>query len=205
LYVGASKSNIGHLEGAAGMAGFVKTCLILRHGKVPPNIHFKKLNPHISSIVSPRALSIPLELVDLPQPASSDGINYACVSSFGFGGSNSHAILSSNPIQLKYIYEASDSSAPVNSYRICFAYTGQGSQYINMARELYENEPVFKETLVSVSEILAHAFPQYTQPTLLDVMYPNHEMNDRYEKLLLMTQYAQPAIFAIGFALSKLR
>jgi amino acid adenylation domain-containing protein len=204
LYVGASKSNIGHLEGTAGLAGFIKTCLILRNCKVPPNIHFKKLNPHMSSIVSPRTLSFPLELVDLPQPASTNGISYACVSSFGFGGSNSHVVLSSNPVEAKRSYDASDCSTPVKPFQICFACTGQGSQYIHMARELYEKEPVFREVLVAISDTLAHAFPQYKQPTLLDVMYPNHEMCDRSEKCLLMTQYAQPAIFAIGCALSKL-
>ncbi|CAE7943023.1 ppsB, partial [Symbiodinium necroappetens] len=45
--LGAAKTNIGHLEGSAGIAGFLKSVHVLLEGKIPPNLHFRSLNPHI--------------------------------------------------------------------------------------------------------------------------------------------------------------
>ncbi|MFI4919816.1 MAG: type I polyketide synthase, partial [Legionellales bacterium] len=88
LYLGAIKSQIGHCEAAAGIAGIIKTVLIMQHQQIPPNLHFKELNPQIHLDKIP--CIIPTELIRQP-------IQYAAVSSFGFTGTNTHAILERAP------------------------------------------------------------------------------------------------------------
>jgi acyl transferase domain-containing protein len=87
-FVGAVKTNMGHLEAAAGIAGLIKTALVLQHGTIPPNLHFTRWNRYIDVTGSP--LEIPTRLV--PWPAG-DGPRLAGVSSFGFGGTNVHVIV----------------------------------------------------------------------------------------------------------------
>ncbi len=86
-YLGSLKTNIGHLEAAAGIAGLIKTVLCLQHRAIPPNLHFQELNPHIDLDNTP--IAIPTQL----QPWESDRPRWAGVSSFGFGGTNAHVIL----------------------------------------------------------------------------------------------------------------
>ncbi|WED44267.1 type I polyketide synthase [Legionella cardiaca] len=88
LIVGAVKSNIGHLESAAGIAGFIKTVLILKHKIIPPNLHFRTINPHIDSTRFP--LIFPTENL---RWENNKGLRYAGVSSFGFTGTNVHVTL----------------------------------------------------------------------------------------------------------------
>lgn len=87
LYVGALKSGIGHLEGGAGVAGIIKSVLVLESGIIPANVNFEKPNPRIP--VSKWNLKFPLE--NTPWP--SQGIRRISVNSFGVGGTNAHAIL----------------------------------------------------------------------------------------------------------------
>ncbi|PWY83831.1 hypothetical protein BO94DRAFT_519435 [Aspergillus sclerotioniger CBS 115572] len=87
LYIGAVKSNIGHLEGGSGIAGIVKAVMVLENGLIPPNANFEHLNPNIDAEFY--NLRIPTEIIPWP----SQGLRRASVASFGFGGSNSHAIL----------------------------------------------------------------------------------------------------------------
>jgi hypothetical protein len=87
LYVGAVKSNIGHLEGCSGVAGLIKTVLVLEHGIIPPNINFEKVNPKID----PAAVNIIFPLENYPWPTN--GLRRASINSFGYGGSNAHVIL----------------------------------------------------------------------------------------------------------------
>ncbi|KAJ5919061.1 lovastatin nonaketide synthase [Penicillium verhagenii] len=90
LYVGSIKTVIGHTEGAAGIAGILKASLALQHGYIPPNQYFNCL----SSSVAPFAKNLEIPTSLLPWPStSSGGIRRASVNSFGFGGSNAHAIL----------------------------------------------------------------------------------------------------------------
>lgn len=93
LVLGAVKSNIGHLETAAGVAGLIKVLLALKHKRIPGNLHFQKLNPHIS--LDEKQLQIPVQPVEWP--AAKDSQRYAGVSSFGMGGTNAHMILSDAP------------------------------------------------------------------------------------------------------------
>ncbi|KAF2183646.1 hypothetical protein K469DRAFT_710445 [Zopfia rhizophila CBS 207.26] len=87
IYVGALKSNIGHLEGASGIAGVIKTILVLESGIIPPNVWPKDLNPQIAT----RCPNLKFPGKATPWP--SKGLRRASVNSFGFGGTNAHAVL----------------------------------------------------------------------------------------------------------------
>jgi acyl transferase domain-containing protein/SAM-dependent methyltransferase len=96
--LGAIKTNIGHLEGAAGIAGVIKILLALRHRKIPPNANFSSLNPRIKLEGSP--FYIADRAYDWQAPTGDDGRPLplrACVSSFGFGGVNSHVVIEQAP------------------------------------------------------------------------------------------------------------
>lgn len=87
LFIGSVKSNIGHLEAGAGVAGLIKAALCLHKNKVPANLHFNNPNPALNYEKS--VLKVPTELEDLPDLKES----YASVNSFGFGGTNAHVLL----------------------------------------------------------------------------------------------------------------
>ncbi len=86
-YIGSVKSNIGHLEAAAGIAGLIKAILSLAHGRIAPNLHLKTINPLIPEKQAPR---FPVTAQPFPPI---DGSAFAGVSSFGFGGTNAHVIV----------------------------------------------------------------------------------------------------------------
>jgi acyl transferase domain-containing protein len=91
-FVGSVKTNVGHLEGAAGITGLIKAALVLRHGEVPPNLHFTGLNPHI------RTTGTRLRFPVAVEPwRSGDAPRRAAVSSFGWSGTNAHVILEEAP------------------------------------------------------------------------------------------------------------
>ena len=90
--LGAVKTNIGHLEGAAGIAGFIKAVLAVQRGKIPPNLHFAQWNPAIDA--SPTRLFVPTDLAPWPD---CEGPRRAGVSSFGLGGTNAHVVLEQGP------------------------------------------------------------------------------------------------------------
>lgn len=87
LFIGAVKSNVGHLEGAAGIAGLMKTIMVLESGIIPPNIWFEKPNPSIP--LDEWNIKFPLEAT--PWPGS--GLRRASVNAFGYGGSNAHVVM----------------------------------------------------------------------------------------------------------------
>lgn len=92
LYVGSVKTNIGHLEAAAGIAGLIKTILILQKGEIPPHLHFKTPNPLINWQDYP--IKIPTQ--NTPWP-NNNKVRIAGVSSFGFSGTNAHVIVEQAP------------------------------------------------------------------------------------------------------------
>ena len=94
IYVGSVKTNFGHTEAAAGMAGLIKAVLALRNAAIPPSLHFKIPNPAISWADLP--FVIPREVT--PWPAS-DGPRIAGVSGFGIAGTNAHVVLEEAPKQ----------------------------------------------------------------------------------------------------------
>lgn len=102
LMVGSVKTNIGHLEAAAGIASLIKVVLAMQHKAIPPHLHLKKLNPHIANEQLP--LVIPTELTPWQtaesEPQSPYQKRLAGISSFGFSGTNSHLVLEEAPVHL---------------------------------------------------------------------------------------------------------
>jgi len=288
-WIGSVKTNIGHLESAAGIAGLIKVVLSLQNKEIPPHLHLKQLNPYIK--IKNTTIQIPTELQ--PWQTVSEK-RLAGVSSFGFGGTNAHVILEEAPVQVKSqklklkseefierpwhiltlstkcekalqelaqrYYEFLDDnsqaamlprgaaqgaiadicfsantgrshfnhrlavigqsneqlreqlkafkaeggttgllSGQVTSkkrQKIAFLFTGQGSQYVNMGRELYETQPVFRKTLEQCDAILR----LYQHKSLLSVLYPEPGETSVIDQ----TAYTQPALFALEYALAQL-
>src|SRR5690606_361656 len=270
------KSNLGHTEATAGVAGLVKLLLALKHGEIPPNLHFREPNPRIPWDEIP--FKVPVE----PTPWTRRGERgrVAGVSSFGFSGTNAHVIVAEWPLaaeeeaapgperpvqvlalsaqsdealrELAQRYEAHladtkaslpdivftantgrthfaerlalvaestsgarqtlaawlDGSAPGGVVRgrvpagdppeVVFLFTGQGSQYAGMGRELYESSPVFRSALDRCAAVLEGEL----EVPLLEVLYP--EPGGRGEGLLERTEYTQPALFALEWSLAEL-
>ncbi|MET9831647.1 SDR family NAD(P)-dependent oxidoreductase [Streptomyces sp. NPDC006385] len=89
--IGSLKSNVGHLDAAAGVAGVIKTALMLRHRSLVPTVNFERPNPAIDFATSPFYVSTET------RPWECEGPRRAGVSSFGIGGTNAHAILEEAP------------------------------------------------------------------------------------------------------------
>lgn len=104
LYVGSAKTVIGHTEGAAGLAGLLKAAASVQHGFIAPNLLFERLNPSVEPYY--KGLRVPTTLQEWP--AIPKGVpRRASVNSFGFGGSNAHAILE------QYVKRAAVSNEPL--------------------------------------------------------------------------------------------
>ncbi len=91
-YLGSVKTNIGHLEAAAGMAGLIKVVQAIQHQELPPHLHLSQLNPYIS--LADTRLVIPTERQSWPTGARP---RIAGISSFGFGGTNAHIVVQEAP------------------------------------------------------------------------------------------------------------
>ncbi|MEU9957653.1 alpha/beta fold hydrolase [Streptomyces sp. NPDC050982] len=88
LLIGSAKTNLGHLEAAAGIAGLIKTVLALHHGEIPAHLHFTRPGPHADLD------ALGLRVVGSPEPwPRYSGTATAGVSAFGFGGTNAHVVL----------------------------------------------------------------------------------------------------------------
>ncbi|OBI99922.1 polyketide synthase [Mycobacterium alsense] len=277
LLIGSVKTNIGHLEAAAGIAGVIKVILALEHGVLPKHLNFSKPSPHIPWD------RLPVRVVDEALPwARGERPRIAGISSFGFSGTNSHVILEEAPVaaevgevaaapvtpsddrrfsllplsarsaaaltELAKLYTdwlaahpdaaladvcftagaarshlehraalvinstesareqlaalADDRPAPgllrgecADRPRTAWLFTGQGSQYAGMARELFETEPVFAETMTQCAAAVADVL----EKPLLDVIF-----DPDGDDTLRQTSYAQPALFAVEMGLARL-
>lgn len=264
--IGSVKTNIGHLQIASGIAGFIKTVLSVYHQKIPASLHFEQPNPQIDLKKSPFYVNTTLQ--DWP---SQDYPRRAGVNSLGIGGTNVHVILEEAPIleekplenrirplhlltlsaksntaisnlvkqyqqfltnnpeislanlcftantgrvhysnRIAIIAESVEQlqeqlgkvspSRVSTSSKIAFLFTGQGSQYINMGRQLYDTQPLFRETLNQCTEILHPLLDR----SLLDILYPQDWNSKNGHASLENTAYIQPALFALEYALFKL-
>ena len=108
LYMGSVKTNFGHTEAAAGVAGLIKAVLALQHKVIPPHLHLQKLNPFIEWSKTP--LSIPTQPTEFPMI---NGHYLAGVSSFGVSGINAHMVLEAAPKLSKKEEFTADIERPV--------------------------------------------------------------------------------------------
>ncbi|WP_019548882.1 type I polyketide synthase [Streptomyces sulphureus] len=93
LALGAVKTNLGHTEAAAGVTALLKAVLCVRHGVVPPNLHFRQPNPKME--LAGTRLFVPTAVTEWPVAG---GPRLAAASSFGMGGTNAHAIVEESPV-----------------------------------------------------------------------------------------------------------
>ena len=138
--IGSVKTNIGHLEAGAGIAGLIKTALSLSHREIPPSLHFQTPNPAIDFE------GLGLRVGTTQQSYREGGLPLAGVNSFGFGGANAHAIL-----------QAHERLAPRQSNKE----TGRALLLALSAR----SQPALKDMAAKYADFLAGE----TQPTLGDV------------------------------------
>jgi len=267
--IGSVKSNIGHLDAAAGVAGLLKTVLALQYKKLPPSLNFETPNPTIDFANSHFYVN-----TTLSEWKTNGTPRRAGVSSFGIGGTNAHVVLeeaptlepssTSRPWQL-LILSAKTSSAleaatnnlathlkqhpeinladaaytlqvgrtafeyrrmlvcqdiddalkalstperpPVLTHYqepterpVVFMFSGQGSQYVNMAQELYQTEPTFRAQVDSCSELMI----PYLGVDLRHILYPQTEQTETASLQLKQTAIAQSALFVISYALAIL-
>jgi acyl transferase domain-containing protein/NADPH:quinone reductase-like Zn-dependent oxidoreductase/acyl carrier protein/SAM-dependent methyltransferase len=180
LLIGSVKTNIGHAESAAGVAGFIKTVLALRSGRLPGSLHFTGFNPHIALDGAP--LSAPVAEVAFPEV---DGRRIAGVSAFGASGTNVHLIVEAPPAPVPVV-----AGAP----KIAFLFTGQGAQSLGMAAGLHRAAPVFRAVFdrcdAAAAPVLGYS--------LRDAVFEGAGRD------INQTELAQPALFAVGCALAEL-
>ena len=100
LVLGSVKTNLGHLESAAGITGFIKTVLSVRHGHIPKQLNFEKLTPHASEGAS--RFTIATEAMPWPPGA---GPRRAGVSSFGASGTNAHVVIEEPPASFRRAFD----------------------------------------------------------------------------------------------------
>ncbi|MFX0082695.1 MAG: SDR family NAD(P)-dependent oxidoreductase [Candidatus Hodarchaeota archaeon] len=217
LAIGSIKSQIGHLKSAAGIAGIIKTVLALHNKIIPPSINISTLNPTINWDTAPYYVNT--EPIEWLTPKT--GIRRAGVSSFGFGGANYHVILEeflpqsyeissiekarSYPLCEEHMYDhfepQLDHLSTPYSTDLCFLFSGQGSQYVGMSRELYEKFQVVKDTLDKANDICK----DFGGFDLLEVIFgsPNLSQEENSNRLQ-QTEFTQPAIYSVEMALLQL-
>jgi acyl transferase domain-containing protein/alpha-ketoglutarate-dependent taurine dioxygenase len=261
--IGSVKTNIGHLDAAAGVAGLIKTVLSLEHGLLPPSLHYRRPNPEIDFASGPFYVNTELrEWKESPRRAG--------VSSFGFGGTNAHLVLEEAPARrvpdrsrawqllvvsartptaldaacsnlVSHLREHRQAHLPDLAYTLqtgrksfkhrralvcrskedaierlreslgtetpttqetepalAFLFPGQGTQHLHMAQGLYEQEPIFREELDSCAALCERESGEDLKRLLFS------DAAGAAAEKLRQTSFAQPALFAVEYALSKL-
>jgi phthiocerol/phenolphthiocerol synthesis type-I polyketide synthase E len=267
--IGSVKTNIGHLDIAAGIAGIIKTTLSLQHKKIPASLNYNKPNPNIDFENSPFFVN-----TKLTEWENNGYLRRAGVSSFGIGGTNAHIVMEEAPVLEKSsqsrpwqlvllsaktttaldsitinlanhlkqnhdlniadvtytlqvgrrsfnqrrmtvcanIQDASEilssvernqvftSTIEESNYEVAFMFSGQGSQYVNMALDLYNEEQIFREQLDYCCEFLK----PHLGFNLKDILYPDKQSTQKTSEQLRETYITQPALFVIEYSLAKL-
>ncbi|OLQ16560.1 Beta-ketoacyl synthase N-terminal domain protein, partial [Cryptosporidium hominis] len=200
LIIGAVKTNIGHLEGAAGMAGIFKVILSLINDTVPPNLHFKNINPHINLKGFP--VIIPTSNIALQTYDGSK--TCAGVSAFGFGGTNAHAIFEKPSLSIDLpIKTGKIETNKARNNPVLFVFGFQGFQHVNMGKYYFEREIVYREWFLKCCKII----DPFLKISLKSLVYPetkNIEKLRELNKILEQEEYAQCALFAVQYSLAKL-
>ncbi|HSP24363.1 MAG TPA: type I polyketide synthase, partial [Saliniramus sp.] len=187
LLVGSIKSNIGHAEAAAGVAGLLKLIVAGRLGAIPANLHFRRLNPHID--VPANRVRVVDETFPWPER---NGRRLAGLSAFGASGANVHLVVEARAELLPMVGK----TAPAvhrDRPQAAFLFTGQGAQTPGMGRWLYEAQPIFRET---VDRIAATIDPLMPFPLRALITDEHIDLED--------TSLAQPALFAFEMGLAAL-
>ncbi|MGE5695636.1 MAG: type I polyketide synthase [Candidatus Sericytochromatia bacterium] len=151
--LGAVKTNMGHLEGAAGIAGFIKAALAVHKAQIPPNLNFAQWNPAIDA--STTRLFVPTDLAPWPD---CPGPRRAAVSSFGLGGTNAHVVLEQGPDAVSKSDRPSDSS--VSTLVVSGRTTERVSSYASVLADWLENDSTGVE-LGDVAHTLLHRRPNH--------------------------------------------
>ncbi|HEU0122909.1 MAG TPA: amino acid adenylation domain-containing protein, partial [Bryobacteraceae bacterium] len=157
--IGSVKSNIGHCESAAGIAGLTKVLLQLQHKKLVPSLHSETLNPGIDFASSP--FVVQRELADWPTPHG--GKRLAGISAFGAGGSNVHLIVE------EYVPASAPTAAPLSEVLV-FPFSASDP---NRLRELLDRYvaalPAFAETdLASIAFVLQHGRESFSSRVAIE-------------------------------------
>ncbi|XP_045205432.2 phenolphthiocerol/phthiocerol polyketide synthase subunit C-like [Mercenaria mercenaria] len=119
ILIGSVKSNIGHLESAAGVAALIKVLLMMKHGKFVPSLHVEKDKSNVNRkiILDEHGLDISLQVSEWNPNKQGDRI--CCVNCFGFGGSNTHAVVIQKRLPIQTIQKPYDNNTE-NAYKIIF-------------------------------------------------------------------------------------
>ena len=199
LMIGSVKSNIGHLEGAAGIAGLIKAILVLAHECVPPNAALRTLNPLIEKTIQSHgfAVKFPTEVEPVVKSEVKDEkLLVAGVSSFGYSGTIAHAIIQQAPLNIRRsINQVSNDSLAKKEPGVGFLFTGQGSQYAGMGKALYSENKAFRQAMDQCNSIYKSLT---NEESLLDTIFNN----DAGESSI--TRIAQPALVALEWSLGQM-
>lgn len=264
--IGSVKTNIGHLDAAAGIAGLIKSVMVLRDGEIPPTLNFRKPNPAIDFHNSP--FFVNTELIPFTPRGT---LRRAGVSSFGIGGTNAHVVLEeppARPASLKtvpqllclsarsasaldtmtgelaealaieescsikdiaytllngrkwfehrrtiYVRDKADAVTRLRDHSkyftdecktkdrpICFMFPGQGTEYANLTKELYETEKAYRANLDQCLKVLASE----SDDDYISALFPRAELAGSNLEPLHQTAITQPILFCVEYCLAQL-
>ncbi len=143
LVIGSAKTNIAHQEASAGIAGLIKLALAIHHREIPPSLHFSRPNPDIPFA----ELGLRVQTEAGPWPAGPGEKLVGGVSSFGWGGTNSHMVLEGlEGLEEVERVEGSPPS-PGSAPRPVMVFSGMGSPWPGMGMDLLRSEPIFRARL----------------------------------------------------------